>query len=172
MSDSYRTEFVQKLEAAWEEIEACLASLSESQMTDTFDEQGWNVKDHIAHLAAWEESAALLFHGKTRHQTLGIDLGEFTGENINAINAAVRERWQPLSTQAMLERFHSIHKSLMASVAKLADKDLNQPAAAFFPQTPPGESRRVHEIINANTTYHYQEHLEWIRTLGERGKNE
>lgn len=160
-----KSKFEEGLNAAWDELESCLASLTESQMTATFDDQGWNVKDHIAHLAAWEESVALLFEGKQRHQTLGIELPAFTGNNIYAINAAVRVQWNPLSAEATLEKFRGIHRVLMASVEKLSEADLNLPVVVFFPQTPPGEGRRVHEIIYANTTYHYLEHLPWIRKL-------
>ena len=162
---SDRTEFVQKLEAAWAELESCLAALSESQMTEFHDDQGWSVKDHITHLAAWEESMAMLFQGKPRHQTLGIELPKFSGENIDKINAAIRERWKPLSIGTAIQEFRSIHTRFLRSVKGLSEADLNQPVGLFFPQTPPGEERRVFELLQANTTDHYLEHLPWINKL-------
>jgi hypothetical protein len=175
MTDSFKTEFVQKLEAAWVELDSCLASLTESQMTGTFDEQGWNIKDHIAHLAAWEEATAMLFQGKPRHQTLGIELPKITWENMDEINAAIREHRKSLPAKSALDEFlelRSIHHKLMASVKGLSEADLNQPADVFFSQAPPGEDRPVFDIIHANSAEHFRDHLPWIMKLGEYRKNE
>jgi hypothetical protein len=167
-SISFKTEFIQKLEAAWADLETCLASLSESQMTDNHDAQGWNIQDHINHLAAWEESMAMLFQGKPRHQTLGIELPKITWENMDEINAAIRERRKSLPVKSALDEFRelgSIHHMLVASVKGLSEAELKQPADVFFSQAPPGEVRRVFEIIQANSTYHFLEHLPWIEKL-------
>jgi hypothetical protein len=163
-----KVKFVKDLQETWSELQAGLTALTEQQMTNTYDDQGWNVKDHIAHLAAWEESVAMLFQGKPRHQTIGVALEDFTGENIDAINASIRERWEPLTLTATMHTFQNIHHSLMSSVNGLSDEDLTQPVAIFFPQTPPGEERRVNEIIRANTSDHYREHLPWIKQIVEK----
>jgi hypothetical protein len=162
---AFKAEFVEDLQKTWSELQAGLTALTPQQMTGTYDDQGWNVKDHIAHLAAWEESVANLFEGKPRHQTLGVALERFTGENIDVINASIRERWEPLTLNAALDSFKNIHNNLMISVNNLSSEDLTKPAAEFFPQTPPGEERRVHEIIRANTSDHYREHLLWIKQI-------
>jgi hypothetical protein len=165
---SIKTEFLQALEAAWVELDSFLASLTESQMTDTFDDQGWNIKDHIAHLAAWEESMAMLFQGKPRHQTLGIDLPKITWENMNEINAAIRKHRKSLPKKSALDEFRglrSVHHKLVASVNGLSEAELNQPADFFFSKTPPGEEWRVFEMVHGNTTEHFQDHLPWIKKL-------
>jgi hypothetical protein len=162
-----KNDFVRMLDTSWAELEACLARLNESEMTERCDEQGWNVKDHVAHLAAWDESAANLFQGKPRHETLGIALDQFTGDNIDQINADIRERWQRLSVQAALHKFRSIHQRLLKAVSALSEVELDQPAAIFFPQMPPGEERSVRELLYANSAFHFQEHLPWIKKIGE-----
>lgn len=160
-----KPEFDQKFAAAWAELEACLASLSEKQMMEIRDEQGWNVRDHLTHLAAWEESMARLFQGQPRHQTLGVELDKFSGENIDKINAAIQERGMGMSMGEALEKLRSTHQLLMKSVAGLSETDLNQPAAVFFAQFPLDDTRRVFELIKANASDHYLEHLPWIRKI-------
>jgi hypothetical protein len=169
-SDAFKTEFLQALQAAWAELETCLDSLTESQMTDTFDDQGWNIKDHIAHLAAWEESMALLFQGQARHLTLGIDLPKITWENMDEINAAIREKRKTLPVKTALAEFRelrSINQKLVTSVNELSEVDLHQPVDVYFSQTPPGEDRPLFDMIHANTAEHFKDHLPWIRKLGE-----
>ena len=159
------SEFTQRLESAWAELNSCLAALNESQMTDIYDDQGWNIKDHITHLAAWEESMVMLFQGKPRHQTLVVDPEKFSSEYIDEINSAVRDRLKHLSIKSAIEEFHSIHTRLMASVKGLSEADLNQSVILYFPQSSPNDKRRVFEIIEDNTNGHYLEHLVWIKEI-------
>jgi hypothetical protein len=168
MPVSFKNEFLQALNAAWDALEACLAPLTESQMTDTFDAQGWNIQDHIAHLAAWEEATVMLFQRKPRRQTLGIELPKITWENMDEINAAIREHRKSLPAKSALDEFHalrSIHQMLVESVKGLSEADLNQSADVFFSQSPPGEDRPVFEFIHANSAEHFLDHLPWIQKL-------
>jgi hypothetical protein len=166
-SAAFKTEFLQTLQTAWVELETCLDSLTESQMTDTFDDQGWNIKDHIAHLAAWEESMAMLFQRQARHQTLGIDLPKITWENMDEINAAIREQRKTLPVKSALAEFRElrIQHMLVTAVNGLSEEDLHQPVDIYFSQTPPGEDRLLFDMIHGNTTEHFRDHLPWIRKL-------
>ncbi len=165
-----KSEMMRKIDAAWKEIETYLAGLSEAQMTDLHDAQGWNVRDHITHLAAWEESVAMLFHRVPRYQTLGIDPAKYSTRqliisNIDEVNADIRARLQNVSSAAALEEFRRIHKLLMMSVGMLSDTDLNQATAGFFPPSLSNDERRLLALIESNTSEHYVEHLSWIKTL-------
>ena len=162
-----RTELDQRIHSAWAEFETCLGGLSEKQMTDLRDDQGWNVIDHITHLAAWEESVALLAQGQPRHQTLGVEASRFNAGSIDETNEIIRERWSEKSNAEALKKFRGVHAALMAWLATLSDEDVNQPVSGFFQAASPGDSRRVAEIILGNTSDHYLEHMDWIKTLAK-----
>ena len=173
MSDttlSIKFEMLRKIDEAWKEIETYLAGLTEAQMIDFHDDQGWNVRDHITHMAAWEESVAMLFHRVPRYQTLGIDPVKYSTRqliinNIDEVNASIRARLQNVSSASALEEFRRIHQLLMMSLGMLSDADLNQTTAGFFPPTLSNDERRLLALIESNTSDHYIEHLPWIKTL-------
>ena len=160
-----KSEMIRMIDAAWAEIESYLAGLTEKQMMDLCDDQGWNVRDHVTHLAAWEEAIVMLIQGKPRFQFLGVDSTQLSMKPIDELNAIIREHWKNPSVTAAIEAYRRIHQELMASLQTLTDADLSQPGGMFFKQIPPDEERRVVDIIQDNTDRHIAEHLPWIKTI-------
>lgn len=164
-TNSSKTKLIQEIDSAWTELQTFLAGLSESQMTDLQDEQGWNVRDHITHLAVWEQSILFLFQGKPRHLALGIPLERLSHQYFDEINAAIRERRQSYSIGAALQEFSEIHSGLLEQVRLLSDAELGLLVVQFFSYPQAGDERRVFEIVRQNTADHFLEHLGWIKTL-------
>ena len=160
-----KSELIHKIDAAWENLETYLAGLTEQQMTGLCDDQGWNVSDHITHLAAWEEMIVRLLQGKPRFQFLGVDSSELSKKPIDEINAVIRDHWKNLSGTAAIEAYRRSHQNLIASLQTLADADLSQPAGKVFTQIPPDDERRVVDILQDNADRHIAEHLPWIQTI-------
>jgi hypothetical protein len=160
-----KSELIHKIGAAWENFETYLAGLTEQQMMDLRDDQGWNVRDHITHLAAWEEVIVMFLQGKPRFQFLGVDSTQLSRKPIDEINAIIREHWKNPTVTAAIEAYRRSHHELMASLQTLTDADLSQPAGKLFPSIPPDDERRVVDIIQDNADRHIAEHLPWIRTI-------
>ena len=66
-----KAQLMLEIEDAWHIINQAIDSLSKAQMTTLRDDEGWTVKDHIAHMTAWERSALYFLQGKPRHEGLG-----------------------------------------------------------------------------------------------------
>lgn len=49
-------ELVARIEAAWNALEAQIAQYPEDVLTGPTDAAGWTIRDHLAHLTAWEAS--------------------------------------------------------------------------------------------------------------------
>ena len=162
---SSRTELLEQIETAWTDLHSFLDGLTELQMTEIHDDQGWNVKDHIIHMAAWEESVAYLFEGRPRHEALGIDESQFATASFDEINAIVRDRRKRIALTSALGQFRRVHRGLVASIQGLSDADLNDQVSTFFPQAPRNDERRVLDLLYDNTAQHFAEHLGWIKTL-------
>jgi hypothetical protein len=156
---------IDKINAAWENLETCLAGFTEQQMTELCDDQGWNVSDHITHLAAWEEMIVRLLQGKPRFQFLGVDSSQLSKIPIDELNAAIRDHRKNLSGSAAIEACRRSHHNLIASLQTLTDADLSQPAGKVFTQIPPDDERRVVDIIQDNADRHIAEHLPWIQAI-------
>jgi hypothetical protein len=160
-----KSELIRKIGIAWENFQTYLAGLTEQQMTDLCDDQGWNVSDHITHLAAWEEMIVMLLQGKPRFQFLGVDSSQLSIQPIDEINAIIRDRRRNLSATAAIEGYRRSHHKLVASLQTLTDADLSQPAGKVFAQIPPDDERRVVDIIQDNADRHIAEHLPWIQAI-------
>ena len=168
MSDltiSTMLELLVEVNTAWAALEAFLGGLTDRQMMDMRDDQGWNVKDHITHVAVWDESVLILFRGKPRHEALGIDQSLYVTASFDEINTIIRNQYKDMSLPAAIKQLRSTHSGLMASVQTLSDANLNRSVSEFFPQIPTNDERRVIDIIYDNTAQHFSEHLIWMESL-------
>ena len=155
----------QKIAAAWAALGAYLDGLSDVQQTDLRDTAGWSVKDHIAHLTAWEKSVVLLFEGQPRYATLGVDEALYTSERIDEINTRIQQRWAGADLAAVRERFARVHAQMCALLDDLTDVELNQTMELRFPWFSTGDERKLAAVISGNTDYHFLEHLGWMQAM-------
>jgi len=155
------------IDPAWSELEVFLAHLTEQQASSQ-DDQGWTIKDHVIHIAVWEDSVAILFRGKPRHEALGVDESYYAQATFDQINERIRELKAHLSTSQTIEQLRLVHQTLMKSLRTLSDADLVRKVRDFFPTAPRTDDRRVIDFIYENTAHHFAEHLEWMRALANK----
>jgi hypothetical protein len=160
-----KAQLLADIDRDWGALHAYLAQLTEEQMTAVHDQEGWSVKDHLAHLAAWEESILVLFQDKPRHQGLGVAEELYAGGSFDAVNAAIYEQRKNRPLGQVLSQLQGIHDQLMALLQPLSDDDLNRPASSYFRRLTPAERRRLADLVRENTAEHYAEHLDWIEAL-------
>ena len=140
-----------RLDEAWEPLEGAVAHLEPGSHSEARDAAGWTAKDHLMHVAAWEQAFLATLDGRPRHEALGVDAAVLRDGDDDTVNAAIfaRHRNRPLAE--VLAQARSAHTALRARIAGLQD----DPALARVP---------------GNTWEHYQEHLAYIRVLlGRRG---
>ena len=159
----HNNQLAQNIEAAWADLEACLAGLSEKQLTQICDTRGWSVKDHLTHIIAWEEVLLMLFMDKPVEETLRIPPDKYT--IFDDVNEDIRNQWTVFSLDIVLEKLHNIHHQLMAKISPLSEEDLQQPVVKFFSTVPAKEKRNMSEFIQAHTDNHYRDHVAWINKL-------
>ncbi|HKZ54215.1 MAG TPA: ClbS/DfsB family four-helix bundle protein [Anaerolineales bacterium] len=159
-----KSELLLKVETSWTALHALLTRLTDDPVTTLHDENGWTVKDHLTHLAVWEDSVAALFQGKPRYLALGIDESMYAKGDFDAMNARIRELYEDIPLASALTKLRSSHRTLMAFVEGLSDADLDREVAHLFPHAP-GDERRVTDIIFDNTARHFEEHRAWIEAL-------
>ena len=145
-----RQQLLQKLDNAWTEFTASYAGLSEAQMTEPGVVGGWSVKDILAHVTWWEEEALkhlplILAGGRPpRYSTMygGID----------AFNALMAERKQPLSLADVLSQQAATHRQLVDYLQSVPEEQFTR------------ETRFRHRL-RLDTYSHYPGHtkaiLEW-----------
>jgi len=91
MSNSELAKLVASVDAAWKDLHSFLAAVTPDQASKR-DQAGWSVKDHVTHLAVWEDSVAILFCGGRRHEALGIEEPFYAAASLNEINEVIKVR--------------------------------------------------------------------------------
>jgi hypothetical protein len=143
-------------------LEALVHSLSDAELLAPLGD--WSVKDHLAHLAAWQGKALAALQGRPAHEGLGLAEPPADVLDFDAINVVLHERWKGRSLDEALAAYR---RHNVAIVAALENVDFAALLKPYEPDDPDG--RRVLDIVAANTYEHALEHQVWInRDLQER----
>jgi len=154
---------MEPIERSWNQLDALLQSLGPNDLTIT-GADGWEVKDHLIHIAAWEHSLLALLEGGDRRQAMGVGQGV---DETDAINAAVWAMHREKTPAQALDYFHQTHALLVKRLGSMSDADLQLPYNHYQPNDPrdPGDDRPAVDWVAGNTYEHYAEHIAWIAQL-------
>ncbi|RLT38080.1 MAG: ClbS/DfsB family four-helix bundle protein [Chloroflexi bacterium] len=161
-----KSELLSAIDAGWASLTDALAQLSEAQLTGSTDAAGWNGKDHIVHLAAWERSMLYLLAGQPRHAGLGVDGTLYLSGDFDAINAAIQSQQRDTSLADALTELRQVHKELRVALDELTDADLQKTYSHYLPDEPgDDDGSPIIDRLAGNTSEHFTEHLPWILAL-------
>ena|SRR5438874_99829 len=164
-----KAELLSEIDQTWTKLNEVLDRLTPEQMTQIRDPQGWAVKDHLTHLAAWERSVVFFLQGKPRYVGLGIEK-ELWGGDEDAENAAIQAKQKDMTLADALADFRNVHSQLMELIEPMSDSDLHKANSDFQPHaTEERDERPVIGMIYGNTADHFREHQEWIESLVSQG---
>jgi hypothetical protein len=154
---------VEPIDQGWKELNQLVDSLGPFGLA-LKGSDGWAVKDHLIHIAAWEHSLLALLDGRDRLTAMGVPNA---GEETDAINGAVWALHSEKTPQQALAYFRDTHALLMALLTKLSEADLELSYNHYQPNDPrdPDDDRPVLDWVAGNTYEHYAEHVEWINQL-------
>ena len=82
---------MQPIETAWNQLIELVNQVQEAGGLSQAGSDGWTVKDHLVHIAAWEHSLLALIQGQDRERAMGLLEG---AEGIDNENEAVRKLHQ------------------------------------------------------------------------------
>jgi len=158
-----RAEVLERIERDRQALLQRLGNLDESTLTDPGPADGWSIKDHVAHLAAWERYLAALLTGGNRWTDMGL-AGAPTGLEEAEINDAIYEQNADLPLAQVYADWDAAHTRVLDALNAMSDDDLMLPFSHFVPDaTGEGASDPVVGWVNGNTWGHYAEHAGWIR---------
>lgn len=164
-----KTELLARIDRSWAALMEAVGRLSDAQLAAPRDAAGWAIKDHLAHLAAWERSIVYLLRGQPRHEALGIDEATYRAGlagDVERDNAAIYERTKDLPPAAVLETLRDVHRQLLDALAGLTDADLGKTYSQYLPDEPGEDSEApIADYIAGDTYEHFDEHHAWIAAL-------
>jgi hypothetical protein len=152
---------VEPIEASWAELAELVNQVQDAGGLTRVEADGWTVKDHLAHIGAWERSLLALIEGEDRAAAMGVSE---TVEGTDAINEEVRKLHTLDTPDEARAYFRDSHAQMVAALEKLSDADLQKPYSHFQPSDS-DEKRPVVAWVAGNTYEHYAEHITWINHL-------
>jgi hypothetical protein len=147
-----RDELVRLVREGRAQLEADVARFAEAEMLAAEPGQ-WSIKDTLAHIAAWDRRACLVFEAASRGEAPADRIS--TDADVDRFNAATYERNRDLPLGAMLAEFQAAFAESMAWVDRLSDDLLLDPA-----RVPWNDGNSLAWIMAANTYWHYPEHAD------------
>lgn len=158
-----KDELLERIRAKRKELALTIVELDEAEL-EAFNEDGWTVKDQLAHLATWERGIAFLLQKRPRYAGMGLDKATWRDLTMDEINAIIHRHYQDADLEDVLAYYQEAHDELKAAINALDEEELYQPYAYFQPDEPGQDSGRpIIDWIIGNTFDHYEGHLEIIR---------
>jgi hypothetical protein len=151
--------------------------MSDDEMTGPVDSNGWNVRDHLTHLAVWADGIAALVQRQDRWAAMAIDMAEPGREpDYDVLNAEIVAQYRHLTPLQARTWLIDAHQAVALAMRALPDEELGWPYDRFVTPftglvTPivTASSRDrgepISEYILGNTEDHYEEHTPWVRAI-------
>ncbi|MEZ4672086.1 MAG: ClbS/DfsB family four-helix bundle protein [Anaerolineae bacterium] len=158
-----RAQLVAFIQRGWTVFNQYIDSLTEEQLTVPTDAAGWTAKDHVMHLAVWEDGIDALLNRQDRAARMGITDALLDSHDYDKINAAIQQQHKDLSLADVRQRFDAIHQRFIASIESLSDEELHKPYQYFNPVS--ANNNPVIGYIEGNSEGHYAEHRPWIAAI-------
>jgi len=156
---------IAQIQASRRNLWLLIDSLSDADVTRLHDAQGWTTKDHLVHLALWQNGITALLHHQPRWTTMGLTYEEFRdGENSDTLNAILQPKYVHMTAQAVRQFVQDSQDALDATLASLSTEDLLK-SYSFYQADDPDNTTFVVAYVIGNTAGHYEEHLTWIRGI-------
>ena len=159
-----REETLQRIETSRSELDRLVSSLQPGDFDRAFDD-GWTIKDQLAHVACWEEQLLAIFAGIPRYETIGVPPDSPILTDTDSINGILRARWSLASAEGVLDHYRQTHERLLVVLQALTDDDLQSPVSRFVPMPEAVAEHPVSGWVEGDTWEHYEEHAESIRAL-------
>jgi hypothetical protein len=154
---------IEPIEKGWSALTTLVDSLGPGDLELKGNGQ-WAVKDHLAHIAAWELSLIALLDGHDRLKAMGVP---DAADNTDAVNEAVWLLHRHETGDQLLAFSRDTHAAMLRRLEAMSDADLRRSYNHYQPNDPrdPGDDRAVVEWVAGNTYDHYAEHVGWIDQL-------
>ncbi|MGH9202774.1 MAG: ClbS/DfsB family four-helix bundle protein [Vicinamibacterales bacterium] len=107
-----KAELMERISPARAALDRCVGSLSEAQLATAGPGGGW-VKDHLTHIATWEEMLAAHLRCGSDHEVVGMDEATYERQDLDSLNAAVYEMHRHREVRDVLARFGDAHAAVL-----------------------------------------------------------
>lgn len=152
-----KSDLLEHIRDEWNALTHATAPLAEQQMTECSAGE-WSIKDHLAHIAAWEKFLlASQFQGQSPEAALGFAPAVLERNDENEMNTIFWERNRGRTVADVLAESKEVHAALLTALEQAAEREMQTPTCMVGPRVEP----RTNWVI-WNTYEHYAEHRRTI----------
>ena len=127
-----RAELLAVISSSWNACVALIDSLTPEQWTSATDDQAWTVKDHVAHVTAWENVVTEVFRsGSPQYATLQMSEAEWADGGIDAADVVIHARKAGQSLRRVQNNRDVTHARIVSILTDLPEGELERPFSAF-----------------------------------------
>jgi hypothetical protein len=146
-----------RFDRALRELEDTLRKLSPHDLTGIHDPAGWSVKDHVMHVALWEQALLASVDGRPRHQALGIDASTEGSEDWDGMNAMIFANTRHRTLADALQALRTTHADTRARLTAAMAGTAGAAGDKLLADLP-------------GYIHHYDQHRGWIVELVGRSR--
>ena len=159
-----KTELLAFMRAQWEGFVSASDTLSDQVWTGPTNAAGWNIRDHVAHVASWlRAEMELLRSGTPIPESTGMPEAIWNAGDTDAINEWFRQsNTNKAPADVRIER-DRVFPTLFEVVAAMSDEDLARPARETGLEA---SDRPLLEVMTENYGLHFDDHRAQIEQLG------
>lgn len=157
-----KAELLERIHASYSSLKETFQLLSDEQLSRPAP-TGWAIKDHLAHLAAWELGIAKLLQHQPRFAAMQVDDTMEKDMGTDELNDLIYQNNAGLSPAEANQKLADAHAQMLQSLTALSDDDLYRPYADYMPEGSQGFQDPVLGWIIGNTYEHFDEHQVYIR---------
>jgi DinB superfamily len=145
-----------RFDHAWDALDKTVKSLGPRELTEIRDPAGWSAKDHLMHLALWEQGLHAKVDGRPRHEVLGLDASTNGSDDWDTLNGAIFANTRHHSLPDVLDALQKTHATTRTRLVSIA---------AAGPTAETGETATALLTNLPGYIDHYDAHHGWIREL-------
>jgi hypothetical protein len=146
-------ELLERIHQEWIKLMHVIQNLDADEMT-TPAKGGWSVKDHLAHITAWERYLCEHhLNQEPAHEVLGMTADTYRNADENRINDFIFQQQKDLPQAQILSELHHTHETMLSDLKQLPFSELMKPR-----HKADQDNRPLLWWVIANTSDHYKEH--------------
>lgn len=153
-------ELLRRIDSRWQKLQGLLGALTPADWERPLGD-GWPVKVHVAHLAAWERSALGILNGASRPEAMGVPQDLWDRHNTDEINDHLANHAMELPAASARQELDESHQAIVARLSSMTVDELLKPYSHYQPDAPQIAEPVIGWVVG-NTFGHYDEHIEWL----------
>jgi hypothetical protein len=168
---AYRKQDIRaRMEGGLAQLFGVIDQLTDDQKLAVTDAAGWNIRDHLAHLAVWADGIAALLRREDRWAAMGLEMEDPEGDepDYDLLNAQIVQQHREISPERARAWLAEAQRGVLEAMESLQESELSDPYERFVPPFTGNWGYPIAEYILGNTEDHYDEHKEYILRICAR----